>query len=61
VRERERERQTEMHIGYWWEIQREGNPLRMPRCRWLDNIKMGLVEIGWYGVYWIDLAQNRDK
>jgi hypothetical protein len=26
-----------------------------------DNIKMGLVEIGWGGVNWIGLAQDRDK
>jgi hypothetical protein len=27
----------------------------------MDNIKMDYVEIGWGGVYWIDLAQNRDQ
>jgi hypothetical protein len=35
--------------------------LGRPRCRWVDNIKMDLVEIGWGGVDWIDLAQDRDK
>jgi hypothetical protein len=30
-------------------------PLR-PRRRWVDNIKMGLREIGWDGVDWIDMA-----
>jgi hypothetical protein len=34
-------------------------PLR-PRRRWVDNSKMGLREIGWDGMDWIDLAQNRD-
>jgi hypothetical protein len=29
------------------------------RCRWLDNIKINLTEIGWSGMYWIDLAQDR--
>jgi hypothetical protein len=29
----------------------EGNgPLRRPRRRWVDNIKMDLREIGWYGL-----------
>jgi hypothetical protein len=36
-------------------------PLGRPRCRWVDNIKMGLREIGWDGMYWIDLVQNRDQ
>jgi hypothetical protein len=30
------------------------------RCRWDDNIKMDLREIGWGGMHWIDLAQDRD-
>jgi hypothetical protein len=36
-------------------------PLGRPRRRWVDNIKMDLVEIGWSGVGWIGLAQDRDK
>jgi hypothetical protein len=32
-----------------------------PRCRWVDNIIMDLREIGWCGVDWIDLTQDRDK
>jgi hypothetical protein len=27
----------------------------------VDNIKMDLREIGWDGVDWIDLAQDRDQ
>jgi hypothetical protein len=27
----------------------------------VDNIKMDLREIGWDGVDWIELAQDRDK
>jgi hypothetical protein len=27
----------------------------------VDNIKMDLLEIGWGGVDWIGLAQDRDK
>jgi hypothetical protein len=33
-------------------------PLGRPRRRWLDNIRMELVEVGWCEVYWIGLAQN---
>jgi hypothetical protein len=36
-------------------------PLGRPRRRWVDNIKMDLLEIGWGGVDWIGLAQERDK
>jgi hypothetical protein len=36
-------------------------PLGRPRRRWVDNIKMDLLEIGWGGVNWIGLTQDRDK
>jgi hypothetical protein len=36
-------------------------PLGRPRRRWEDNIRMDLREIGWGGMDWIDLAQNRDQ
>jgi hypothetical protein len=36
-------------------------PLGRPRRRWVDNIKMDLSEIGWGGMEWIDLAQDRDQ
>jgi hypothetical protein len=35
-------------------------PLGKPKRRWVDNIKMDLLEIGWGGVDWIGLAQDRD-
>jgi hypothetical protein len=35
--------------------------LRRPRRRCADNIKMDLREIGWGGMDWIDLAQDRDQ
>jgi hypothetical protein len=33
--------------------------LGRPRCRWTDNIKMDLLEIGVNVVDWISLAQDR--
>jgi hypothetical protein len=36
-------------------------PLVRPIHRWVDNIKMDLLQIGWSAVEWIDLAQDRDK
>jgi hypothetical protein len=39
----------------------EKNPLRRPRRRWVDNIKMDLKEIG-CGMYWIVLiARDKDQ
>jgi hypothetical protein len=35
-------------------------PLRRPRCT-EDNIKMSLREIGWSGMDWINMAQDRDQ
>jgi hypothetical protein len=45
-----------MRIGYWWESQRGKRPLGRPRHRWVDIIKMDLLEIGWDGVDWIGLV-----
>jgi hypothetical protein len=36
-------------------------PLGRQRRRWVDDIKMYLREIGWDGVDWIDMAQDRDQ
>jgi hypothetical protein len=36
-------------------------PLGRPRRRWVDNIKIDLREIGWGGMDWIDVAQDRDQ
>jgi hypothetical protein len=36
-------------------------PLGRPRRRWVDNIKMDLLEIVWSGVDWNSLTQDRDK
>ena len=40
----------------------EGNrPLVRPRRGWEDNIKMDLQELGYGGMDWIELAQDRDR
>jgi hypothetical protein len=31
------------------------------KSRWEDNIKMALREVGWGGMDWINLAQDRDR
>ena len=35
-------------------------PLRSPRRRWVDNIRMDLREVGCRYIDWIGLAQGRD-
>jgi hypothetical protein len=32
-----------------------------PRRRWMDNIRMDVVEVGWDEVDWIGVAQDRDR
>jgi hypothetical protein len=46
-----------INIGYWWKSQKE----RRKMCRWVDNIKMDLREIGCSGIDWIDLTQGSDQ
>jgi hypothetical protein len=50
-----------MHVGYWWESQKE-------RDHWEDQdvneytiIKMNLRETELDGVDWIDMTQDRDQ
>jgi hypothetical protein len=35
-------------------------PLGRPRCRWEDNIKMEVQEVGGSRGDWMELAQDRD-
>jgi hypothetical protein len=48
-----------MHIGYWWEIQKE-------RDHWEDQDVGGWTILKWIlerwdGMDWIDLAEDRDQ
>ena len=36
-------------------------PLGRPRHRWEGNIKMDIQEMGYGGMDWMELAQNRDR
>ena len=39
----------------------EKRPLGRPRRRWEDNIKVDLQEVGFGGMDWIELAQDRGR
>jgi hypothetical protein len=48
-------------IYRFWMGEPEGKrPLGRPRHRWEDNIKMYLQEVGFRGMDWLKLAQDRD-
>ena len=37
------------------------SPLGRPRCRWEENIKIDLQEVGCGVMDWIELDQDRDR
>ena len=40
----------------------EGNKLfGRPRCRWGENIKMNLQDVGWVGMSRVDLTRDKDR
>jgi hypothetical protein len=50
-----------MHIGYWWEGLKERDKWEDQRLRGWITLKWILREIGWDGMVWIDLPQDRDQ
>ena len=46
----------EVPTGFW-----SGNLKERPKSRWEDNTNMDFQEVGWRGMDWIDLAQDRDR
>jgi len=50
-----------VYTGFWRGNLKDKRPLGRPRSRWKDNIKMDLQEVGFGGMDWIDLAQDRDR
>jgi hypothetical protein len=53
----------EMENAYVMSVRKhEGKrPLGRPSCTWTDSIRMAFREIGWEGVDWIHLAEDRDQ
>jgi hypothetical protein len=50
-----------MHVGYWWESRKEGDHWEDQDVGGWTILKWILREIGWDGMDWIDLAQDRDQ
>ena len=50
-----------MYTGFWWGKPEGKRPLGRPSRKWEDKSKMDLKEVGWAGMDWIDLAQDRDR
>jgi hypothetical protein len=51
----------EIRNAYRLLVGKENRPLGRPRRRWVDNIRMDLVEVEWGDVHWICLAQDRKR
>jgi hypothetical protein len=53
----------EKRNAHWILVGKPGGkrPLGRPRHRWMHNNKIDLREMGWDGVDWIDVSQNRDQ
>jgi hypothetical protein len=54
------------HVARFGDEERVGKPegkrsLGRPIRRWVDNIRMVFGEVGWGGVDWIGLAQDRNR
>jgi hypothetical protein len=51
-----------VRIGKHRNAEPEGKRTRgRPACSWDDNIKIGLRVIGWEGVDWFVVAQDKDR
>jgi hypothetical protein len=54
-------RRRKLHNKELHDLYSSRSIIRMIRRRWVDNIRMGLGEIGQGGVDWISLAPDRGK
>jgi hypothetical protein len=49
-----------VYTGFWREKPEGKRPFGRSKCRWKDNIKMDLQDLGCGGMDWIELAQDRN-
>jgi len=50
-----------VYTGFWVGKPEGKRPLGRHNLRWEGNIKVGLQEVGWRDMNWIELAQDRDR
>ena len=50
-----------MHTGFWWGKREGKKPLGRSRRRWEDNSRMDPKKVGWGGMHWIELTQDRGR
>ena len=50
-----------MYSGFWWGNLKERGNLGDPGVNRRNNTKMDLQEVGFGGIDWIELAQDRDR
>jgi len=51
----------EVYAGVCWVNLREGDLLEEPGVLWEDNTEMDVQEVGWEGMDWMYLAQDRNS
>jgi hypothetical protein len=54
-------RKGEVHTGFWWGDLRERDHLEDLGLDGRITLKWIFKKIGWRNLYWIDLAEDRDK
>jgi hypothetical protein len=50
-----------VQTGFWWGDLRRRDPLEGLGVGGEDNIKIGVQEVRWGSMNWIDLAEDRDR
>jgi len=50
-----------VYTGLRWRRPDGKRPLVRPRRKCEDNMKMGIQEVGWVGMDWIAVAEDKDR
>ena len=58
---KQNEGQQEHSYNFYWKVHEQKATQEGLGCRWEDNIRMDLAELGIERMNWIQLAENRDQ